>query len=259
MNSVELCARLREGLPSLYECSPAPREAVRVRTPLLYPDGDIVDVFVTDRDGSYTLTDFGESLAWLRMQSVSSRRSPKQRSMIVDVCQTLGVELDRGQLTLRSIGSEALGEEVTRLAQAAVRVSDIWFTLRVRRADSTVDEVTEWLDERQIPFDRNVNQTGRSGHNWKLDFRTRAERQTSLIFLLSTGSRGAARRITERVAAGCMDLSHLRLGQPRLAFVSLFDDTLDVWREEDFSLVEELSEVARWSRPDEVEALLRAA
>jgi hypothetical protein len=80
-----------------------------------------------------------------------------------------------------------------------------------------------------------------------------------LIFLLATGSRAAARRVTEHVVTGLYDLSHLKVVQPRLSFVSLFDDTEDVWQEEDFRLVEGLSRVARWSRPDEFEATLRAA
>jgi hypothetical protein len=54
-------------------------------------------------------------------------------------------------------------------------------------------------------------------------------------------------------------LSHLKLVQAKLSFVSLFDDTEDVWQEEDFRLVQKLSTVARWSRPDEFEAILRAA
>ena len=78
------------------------------------------------------------------------------------------------------------------------------------------------------------------------------------MFVLSTGSRGAVRRLAEHALAGCVDLSHLKASQHGLIFVSLFDDTEDVWRPEDFSLVEEHSEIARWSRPDEFELLLRA-
>ena len=78
-----------------------------------------------------------------------------------------------------------------------------------------------------------------------------------MVFLLSTGSRGQTRRIAEHVIAGCVDLSHLKSNQPSLAFVSLFDDTLDVWREEDFRLVEAQSQVALWTRPDQFEDILR--
>jgi len=55
------------------------------------------------------------------------------------------------------------------------------------------------------------------------------------------------------------DLSHLKLGAEPLAFVSLFDDTLDVWGDENLRLLDDLSEVLRWSNPDEVERCLKAA
>ena len=48
-------------------------------------------------------------------------------------------------------------------------------------------------------------------------------------------------------------------GPEALTFVSLFDDTADVWADEDFRLVEPLSMVSRWSRPDELAAVLSGA
>ena len=169
MNNDELCLAIGESLPALFECTPAPREGLRVRTPLMYPDGGMVDVFVLERSGRYSVTDFGETLGWLRMQSVSTRRSPKQNRMVEDTCQTLGVELHRGQLMLRSGAADGLGESVLRLAQAAVRVSDLWFTLRTRAVETVADEVNDWLVEKEISFDRAVRQHGRSGR--KLDGR----------------------------------------------------------------------------------------
>ena len=259
MNSDELCLSIGQSLPALFECTPAPQEGVRVRTPLMYPDGGLVDVFVLECDTGYNVTDFGEALGWLRMQSASSRRSPRQNRMIEDTCQTLGVELHHGQLILRSDAADLLGEDVLRLAQAIVRVSDLWFTLRTRAIETVADEVNEWLVEKEISFERAVKQAGRSGQNWTIDYQTRTNNRTSFVFLLSTGSRGASRRIAEHILAGCVDLSHLKVSQPQLAFVSLFDDMEDVWREEDFSLVEQQSEVARWSRPDEFERILLTA
>ncbi len=256
MNTSELCATISRSLSPLFVCSPAPQDGVRVRTPLLYPDGGVVDVFVLERGHSYTITDFGDALGWLGLQSVSQRRSPKQQTLVEDVCQTLRIELFHGQLALREVPENALGESVLRIAQAAVRVSDLWFTLRSQSIQHTADEVDEWLREKEITFERRVTKQGRSARNWTVDFETQTPARTSLVFLLSTGARGAARRITEQALAGCVDLSHLKATHPKLTFVSLFDDTADVWRPEDFGLVEEHSEIARWSYPDELERIL---
>lgn len=256
MNTEELCASIRNTLPDLFECSPAPKGGTRIRTPLLYPDGGVVDVFVTEQEGRYCVTDFGETLGWLDTQSANVRRSPRQERMIEDTCHTLGIELHRGQLVLPVSPDDSLGEVIVRLAQAAIRVSDLWFTLRTRVVQTTADEVEEWLREKQIVFDRSVKKQGCSGSNWTIDFQTSTPNRTSLVFLLSTGSRGSVRRITEHVVAGCTDLGHLK--QDKLSFVSLFDDISDVWQEMDYRMVEQCSQTVNWSRPDEFEHILRA-
>ena len=257
MNINELCASIGRSLPAMFVCSPAPLEGVRVRTPMLYPDGGVVDVFILERGSDYLVTDFGDTLGWLGIQSASQQRSPKQQMLIRDVCQTLNIELRQDQLVISSVQRATLGESVMRLAQAAVRVSDLWFTFRSQSFQTTADEVDEWLREKQISFQRRVTKQGRSERQWTVDFETKIDDRTSLVFLLSTGSRGAVHRLTEHVVTGCMDLNHLRATQSSLAFISLFDDTLDVWLPEDFNLVKEISEVGLWSRPDEFELLLR--
>ena len=259
MNVNELCASIGQSLPDLFVCSPAPQDGVRVRTPMLYPDGGVVDVFVLEHGNGYIVTDLGDALGWLGLQSISRRLSRKQELLVQDVCQTLRIELFQGRLMLRSVPKDAVGESVLRVSQAVVRVSDLWFTLRTQSIQTTADEVEEWLREKQISFERQVRKQGRSTQSWTIDFETHTDNRTSLVFLLSTGSRGSARRITEHVLSGCVDLYHLKSDQSGLVFVSLFDDVPDVWRDEDFRLVEEYSEIALWSSPDQFERILRVS
>ena len=125
MNSAKLCATISKMLPPRFKCSPAPQKGVRVRTPLMYPNGGIVDVFVLERNNAYIVTDFGDALDWLRMQSVNVQPSPQQNLMIKEICQTLGIDLHSGQLVLGSGVDDTLEETVLRVAQAVVRVSDV--------------------------------------------------------------------------------------------------------------------------------------
>lgn len=118
---------------------------------------------------------------------------------------------------------------VGHLREAALRVSDPWFTFRTQAIESITDEVAGFLTERRI------------------------------VQVLSTGNRAAARGVAERVLAAWHDLNHLASGPEALTFVSLFDDTADVWAEEDFRLIEPLSTVSRWSRPDEFVTVLSEA
>ena len=255
--SASPCELIQQTIGELFTCSTV-NEYTRIRTPFLYPDGDVIDVYMKETAGVLTITDLGESLRWLRMQSLSPRRSPKQKKLVEDVCLTHCLEFFRGMLVLRLNPGETLGKAVTRVAQGALRVTDLWFTLRTRSVESASDEVEEFLLEKPIPFDRGETLVGRSGKSWRVDFHTRMPRRSSLVCVLSTGSRGASKAMTEHVLATWYDLSNFKVGPEALQFVSLFDDTLDVWSPEDFKLVSDLSEVAHWSKPDEFAAKLAA-
>ena len=124
MSPEERRKSITQTAPSLFECSPAPQGGIRVRTPLVYPDGGVVDVFVLEHDGGVSVTDLGEALGWVRMQSVDAGRSAEQTRRIEDTCQTLGVALHQGQLVLRLRPDTVIAEAVLRIGQAAVRVSD---------------------------------------------------------------------------------------------------------------------------------------
>ena len=109
-------------LGELFAASPH-GDVVRVRTPFWYPDGDVIDVFVREEGGTFTVTDLGEALGWLRLQSISDRRSPKQELLLWEICLTLGVELFRGQIMLRCNLPAEIPAAAHRVAQAALRIS----------------------------------------------------------------------------------------------------------------------------------------
>ena len=144
------CETLATSVGEMFSCTEHPGGFVRVRTPFLYPDGDIIDVFAK-RTGDVTMvTDLGETLRWLRTQNVSGRRSQKQRQILADVCLNHNVELYRGMLTARAEGPREFAPAVLKVAQAALRAADLWFTFRTRAFESIVDEVSEFFDERKF-------------------------------------------------------------------------------------------------------------
>jgi len=130
--SDDLLAAIENALPPLFDCRERPRGDVRVRTPMQYPDGGFVDVFVVGNGGASVVTDYGDALGWLRMNSASSSLGPRQRELIEDVMLTLSVEMERGQLRLSSSDALGLADAVQRVAQAAARVASVWAAPRSR-------------------------------------------------------------------------------------------------------------------------------
>lgn len=258
MTGKDICAAIGSEMGALFTCEEQD-DYYRIRTPYLYPDGDNIDLFCEWDGDTVTVTDMAETTGWLRMQSIATHRSPNQNRLIADSCITHNVEFYRGMIQARWRPGDDLAAVVNRVAQAALRVSDLWFTLRYRTGGSTISvasEVEEYLSERPLEYERTKKLAGRSQETWNVDFYVRAAARSSLVYVLGTGSRNAAGRITDHVVAAWHDLSHYSVGPESLKFVSLFDDTVDVWQEEHFRRVESLSTVTRWSRPDEFASVL---
>ena len=159
MKDSHLCQDIQRNVGALFTCSEQ-GDYLRIRTPFLYPDGDNIDLFCKVQEDVVTVTDLAETTGWLRMQSTALRRSPKQKRFIEDACLTHGTEFYRGMLQARCLPDDELANVVTRVAQAALRVSDLWFTFRTPGGISITDEVADFLNEREFGFDRGEKLAG---------------------------------------------------------------------------------------------------
>lgn len=258
MNRNDLCQTLQDKMGALFQCAEFD-DCLRIRTPYLYPDGDNIDLFCAVSGDIVTVTDLAETTGWLRMQSVARRRSPRQNRLINETCVTHGVEFYRGMLQARCRPGDDVAEVVTRVAQAALRVSDLWFTLRYAGSPLLANEVAEYLSEQNLDYERSKKLAGRSTDVWNVDFQVRTAARSSLVYVLATGNRSAAHRIADHVVAAWYDLSQYAAGPEALQFVSLCDDTVDVWTAADLNRVESLSTLAFWSKPEEFSGILSAA
>jgi len=104
--------RDHEGLNALFLISQH-GEFVRIRTPFLYPDGDVIDVFAKENSEDifqWTLTDLGETIG------------KYARPNILDICLVHGVTLHNGQLTIRG-NQETLSRCIMSLGQAMMLVA----------------------------------------------------------------------------------------------------------------------------------------
>lgn len=259
MNRADVCETMQRQMGALFNCADF-GDYYRIRTPYLYPDGDTIDLFC-DFDGELiTVTDDAETTGWLQMQSQALRRSSKQNRLIQEACQTHGVEFFRGMLQARCRPEDNLADVVNRVSQAALRVSDLYFTLRhIGVGASVAEDVADYLADNNLPYETNKKLSGRSTRAWNVDFHVRAPAHSSLVYVMSAGNRATANRLTDHVVAAWHDLIHLSIGAEPLQFVSLFDDAAEVWREEDFRQAESLSTLAFWSRQNEFVRLLSEA
>lgn len=241
------CQIISDTIGQLYTCSEV-NGFVRIRTPYLYPDGDVIDLFL--KIDTQSLTDLGETLRWLDMQSWGKSLSKKQDWFLQDIQVTYGIELYDGMLLTRVRND--LAEAVTRLAQGAIAVANLWLLNRTRLTGTLNDEIAELLNEHRIRYERDLKMVGRSARSWRVDFRTWHPRRSALVEVLSTGNRGAANTKVNNAVAAWVDLNQLQLHTEPLRFISLFDDSSDVWSDSHISQLAEFSEVCYVSKPEEL-------
>lgn len=254
MTQSEVCRAIMSEWSSLFACQEH-GEYHRIRTPYLYPDGDNIDLFCKMEEDKVTVTDLGVTLGWLNMQSFARYRTPNQDRLILDACKTHGVEYDRGMLQARCNADEGVAHTFVRVAQAVLRVSDVQFTFR-RHRTSIKDQVAEYLNRRQVRYDRFQKLRGRSDRMWTVDFLVYAREYTSLVYTLSVRNRNAAPRAVDHIVAAWHDLKDEQTGR----FVSLIDDSQDaVWGANDVRRIADLSTVAFWSEPDRFAQVLSVA
>ena len=129
----ELCESIANSLTVLFECAVTPTGEVQVCTPILYPDGGVVDVFVKKAPDHYVVTDYGDALGWLLMQSANGKLSPKQRSLLDDLLLTQNIALDNGELQVRCWDLASLSEAVQLVSQTVVLISDLQWKESPRR------------------------------------------------------------------------------------------------------------------------------
>ncbi|NJK35765.1 MAG: DUF1828 domain-containing protein [Oscillatoriales cyanobacterium SM2_2_1] len=241
------CQIIADIIGQLYTCSEV-NGYVRIRTPYLYPDGEVIDFFLNER--TQTITDLGETLRWLDMQTDSKYLSKKQEIFLQDILITQSIELFDGMLQVRV--NNNLSSAITRLGEGTIAVSNLWLLNRTRLAGTLNDEIAELLDDHQIRYERDIKLVGRSSRSWQIDFRTRHPRRSSLIEVLSTGNRGAANTKVNNAVAAWVDLNQYQLTTEPLRFISLFDDSLDVWSSSHISQLAEFSEICYASEPEEL-------
>ena len=144
MKPANLHEFLQVALGESFECSLTHLGAVQVRTPFVYPDGDLVDIFVESQDSCFLVTDYGETWGQIQMQSFSNELTWDQQRKGEKVCQRWGVGLDRRHLVAQVADRNQIRDAVHILGKAATELSATWLELapmtRVPAVDRSDDD-----------------------------------------------------------------------------------------------------------------------
>lgn len=252
MNCEELREKALTTLPILFSCQEE-NGRLRIATPYLYPDGDYIDLYLVETPIGLYLTDLAETMGHLADHEISPQQSPKRSKIIKDILLTQGVELFRGELRTPLEDWDKTAWLVTRLSQAVVQISDLVFSLRLSALTTFKEEVEEYWIESQIPYDVDYSVIGGSGESYTIDFYISIPRRGWLVETLSSQSRSYANTLVSRVIRTWHDLHRV---DGRYGYLSLIDDSTEVWKPEWFDQLADFSEIVVWSEREKLPHVL---
>lgn len=238
------------------ECDSIVNGMLRLATPFRYPNGSTIDLFIgadNDRFSSFTLTDLGQTTAELLNLGIKPWRTKKRKQLVADICESLSVQNDSGELKVTLLSLSELPGAMVRLAQACIRTSDLAFTQRNLAPVVFKDNLEEFISSLELPYEPDVILPGKNGSRVNVDFRVRGKTLHSLVFTVSSASSASAHSVAVEAFRKAYDLFEFRTDHQ---VVSVFDTANNVFKEEDIRRLDEVSTVLAY--PEQQEELHEA-
>ncbi len=227
-------------------CEPLNGEDRRIGclTPLEYPSGDGVTVWVDPREGDRVdVSDQGE--AYVNLIERPPQDFKALHDMAVQFAMEAGLRYHGGQFSIQAEGAET-ADAVWRVASASRRLAEAAVLYRPRRRRSRDNEFVRTVEldllERRLPLRREERLVGSSGHAHRVTFVF--PRQEAVMEPI--GAEGHWNQVTS-VYARLGDLSSAN----GYRMYSLLDDRTGPVDEEIAKLLLQVSRVVEWSQREE--------
>jgi uncharacterized protein DUF1828 len=160
---------LRDHVAGEIVCATTTGEERRIEclTPLEYPSGDAISIWVETYADRYVVTDYGESLADLALRPPQDHKVLDEA--IAEICAPLGLSSSAGKVEAETSHGE-LADAVWRCATAASLIAQASAAFRPPRRQLKerhfVSEVEHALQDRHVPVEREHKLAGASGHKY---------------------------------------------------------------------------------------------
>ena len=227
-------------------CEPS-NGRLRLTTPYVYPDNDLVEVYVEELPGGrIRVSDLGETSRHLHAQGFDVFASPKRKFIAETAASRVNALFESGTIFKEGNLAE-IGEIIFDVVVAARGVADLIYTSRAYEPAPFIEEVAEFLKDHQFRFERRVPVRGSSGREYRVGFRVE-----EIVFLqpISAEFQRALKPRVDAVVRLWVDID-----RGALKF-SLLNDLDFSWPEPDVIILSRFSQVFRWSSREQLATAL---
>ena len=249
MECQEVVERYIAGLKEGFQCLPTERR-LRIITPYLYPDNDLIEIFIEDFGGERVkITDLGETFRHLHSQGFDVYASSKRKFLAETIASRVNVEVSGGKLT-RIVGVDEISEAIFDIVTASREIADLIYTSKTYEPGTFFDEVKGFLEEHRLKYEPKIKIKGISNKFYTVHFEVLNGKKLYLQTLSPKNVLGIKGRVDATVRMW-LDFN----GQFKK--LSLLNDVDFQWKEPDINILGRVSKVQFWSKKDELVSTLK--
>ena len=141
---------------------------VEITTPYLDRHNDYLQIYVRRENGQYVLTDDGYVIRDLRVCGCDVDTGSRRRLLDL-VLNGFGIERRQDELLARAARSDFPLRKHS-LVQAMLAVDDLFCLARPTVVRVFLEDVTDWLELREVRYSARIKLAGRSGFDHLFDF-----------------------------------------------------------------------------------------
>ena len=222
---------------------------LKIITPYVYPDNDLIEVYVEELpNGRARVSDVSEAARHLHAQGFDLFASPKRRFIAETAASRVNAAFERGAI-VREGPVEELGSLIFDVIVAVRGVADLIYTSRAYEPAPFVEEVADFLKEKQLRFERRVPVRGASGREYRVPI---VIEERIYLQPLSAEFQRALKPRVDATLRMWVDVN----GKAKK--FSVVNDVDFAWSEPDVILLSRFSHVFRWSARVELASALTA-
>ena len=141
---------------------------VEITTPYLDRNNDYLQIYARKENGSYVLTDDGQTIGDLE-QTGCKLNSPKRQDLLKMTLNRFGVQLLEQRLEVHA-SPDNFALRKHNLVQAMLADNDMFYLSVPMVASLFYEDVVAWLDLHDIRYTPKVKFTGKTGYDHLFDF-----------------------------------------------------------------------------------------
>lgn len=219
---------------------------IRIITPYLYPDNDLIEVFVREiAPDRIMVTDLGETFRHLHSQGVDVFSTIKRKYLIETISSNTNTKIIQGKL-IKETTLDKVGETIFDIIETSKAIGDLIYTSVAYEPAVFIYEVESYLKENNIKYLKKIIMDGViTGKKYSIDFKI----LNSSDSLLQTLSAKTAAGISPKVNATFRMWYDI---DKQVKKLSVLNDIDFKWKGSDIILLKTVSKVVFWSEKEKI-------